>query len=225
MAKNNNARDKDTPIGRAAREISAARSKARNTVANSTMPQKRVTRSSGLRSLVAGGVADEQIEEIVRGAKRGHGDNAKPDFESDDEDISDMATTPKKSTGRPGNTASGEGVSSDSEVALVGTNAVRKSRAHRGRQAASSDGDEAPAATKKARTRSVKGANEAGDEAASSDEGDYSDVLTREPAGQRIKGGVDKRKDRSSDKLRELERKLRNAEGQCLECSERTTQS
>jgi hypothetical protein len=228
MAKDNNARGKDTPIRRAAREIATARSKARNAVANSTMSQKRVTRSSGLLSLIAGGVADEQIEDPARGAKGGRGDKAKSDAESDEEDVSDVATTQKKSTARPDNAASSDGESSDSEAALgrsLGTNAVRKSRARRDRQAASSDSDKAPAAMKKARTRSVQGANEAGDKGASS-EGDCSDTLTRDLASKRIKGGgMNKKKDGSSDKFRELERKLRDAEGRCLERSERTPQS
>ena len=58
--------------------------------------QKRVTRSSGLLSLIAGG---EQIEDPARGAKGGRGDKAKSDAESDEEDVSDVATTQKKSTG------------------------------------------------------------------------------------------------------------------------------
>jgi len=45
----------------------------------------------------------------------------------------------------------------------------------------------------------------------------------RDLASKRIKGGgMNKKKDGSSDKFRELERKLRDAEGRCLERSERT---
>lgn len=212
MAKKNNgqrndARD-DTPIKRAAQEIAAARSKARNTVPNGTTMQKRVTRSSGLLSLAARSVTNEQIEEPARGAKSGRGDKEQPGTESDNEDVSDVATA-KKSTGRSSKAVSDEG-SSDSKATpkrSLGTKAARTSRARRGGQDTSSDGDEVPGATKKAKTRPLKRKKTVRDEAISSDDDDRSDVLSG--------GGVDKKNDGSSNKVRELERKLKNAEGQC----------
>jgi hypothetical protein len=225
MAKNNNARGKDTPIARAAREIATAHSKARNAVANGTTSQKRVTRSSGLLSLVAG--VDERIEELANKPRGGRGDKVKPNTESDSEEFSDAAATGKRFTGQPSKAASDKGVSSDSETPRkrsLHTKAARKLGAHRGGQAASSDSDEVPAAKKKVRL--VKRTNKAGDEATSSGEGDCSDGLTGELASQKIKGGgKDKKRDGSSDKLRELERKLKEAEGRCLERPERTAQS
>lgn len=213
-ARGNDARE--TPIKRAAREIAAARSKARSAVANSATPQKRITRSSGLLSLAAGGVRGEQTKGHARGTKDGCSDEAEPSAEPDsEEDASDAATARKGSTGRPSQAASDGGVGSGPKAARenersLGTKAAskllaRKSRARQGDQVASSGGDEAPAAKKGGAT----------DDATSSDEGDGSDALTGELASRRIKaGGVRKKKGGGGgDKLRELERKLKKAEG------------
>jgi hypothetical protein len=191
-AQGNNARD-DTPIRRAAQKIAAARTKV-----------KRVTRSSGL------------LVPVTANEQPAHGDNAEPDTESGN--ISDVATTVKTSIGRSSKVAFGKGVSSDSEAIrtkTLGEKAARASRGRRASQAASSDGDEVPAATKKAKTRPLK-TKTVRDEAELSDEGDSSNVLRGELASRKLKGGnVDKKDDGSSDKVHELERKLKNAEGPC----------
>lgn len=180
MAKKNNGSGngaRDTPIKRAAQEIAAARSKARNTVPNGATIQKRVTRSSGL---ALGGVPNDQIEE-PRDAKGGSSDKERSEAESDNENSGSKRHLGKK--------------------------AARASLAHRGDQSASSDGDEVPSAAKKEKTRPFKRKKAMRDEAVSSDEENRSDVLSG--------GGVEKKNDGSSDRVRELERKLKIAEGRC----------
>lgn len=215
MAKKTNAQRNDaldTPIKRAAQEIAAARSKARSAEAKGAMPQKRVTRSSGLLILAAGGARDEQADGLARSARGDDSDEAEPSAGSSEEDASDAATARKKSTGRPSQAASEEGVSSGPKAArgserspgagAAGQLLARKPRTRRG-QAASSDSDEASA--KKVGAR---------DEAMSSDEGDCSDALTGELARRGAQAGdLSKKKGGGIDQLHELERKLKKAEG------------
>ena len=219
MAKKTKAQGNDTPIGRAAKEIAAARSKLNSrAVASGATPQKRVTRSSALRGLVV----DERAEESTRGS---HGDEASSGVESDQEEGvgSDPATARKKPKGRVATKATtrsalaalGEEVSSE-ETTRKKSLSVRADSVplvHRGGQATPSDSDEATA-VKKVKKGLAKRKKAVREEAASTDEGDR---LIEEPASPKPGNGVDSQRyssQGSSDKLRELERKLKNAEGQ-----------
>jgi hypothetical protein len=195
MAKKTKAQDNDTPVGRAAKEIAAARAKlASRAVASGATPQKRVTRSSALRNSVVGNAVDERTEEPIRVSR---GDEASSGVESDQEEDADEEVISEEVTRRKS----------------LGIRADRASLVRRGGQAASSDSDEV-AAVKREKKGLAKRKRTALEEAASTDEGDR---LSEEPASPKLGNGVDKRRGSSqgsSDKLRELERRLKNAEGQ-----------
>jgi hypothetical protein len=159
------------------------------------MPQKRITHSSGLLGLAADDAVDERAEGTIRGAKHRHGDKAKPDAESDSEGVSDTAVLHKKSS-RSNKT---KGPTSKDR---------RRDKAKSNTEG--EDGEDSDAVTKLQKSRSSK-----------------AEEPTHGTRGRRIyKATPDAESDEdapdartkhsqlvSSDKMRELERKLRDAKG------------